>query len=141
MVNPLGTSVIRSVESSLIYMTRNTNGADLNYLSGISYILTSDIKHSLVSKLSIRGPGQNKLRTYRVFKEFYNTETYIALPMPLKHRQALALFRCGIAHLCIETGRYGTNRIPVNERTCYFCDGSVVENEYHALFNCDLYKD
>ena len=32
------------------------------------------------------------------------------------------MFRCGVAPLKIETGRYGANRVPVEERLCETCN-------------------
>ena len=39
----------------------------------------------------------------------------------------------------IETGRYGLNRLPVNERLCDNCN--VLEDEFHVLLKCTLYND
>ena len=36
--------------------------------------------------------GQNKLRTYRIFKSSYETENYCKLLMPVSHRAAFAKF-------------------------------------------------
>lgn len=85
-----------------------------------------------------RGPGLNKLRTYRRFKDCFRTEAYVMAVMSRSHRSALACFRCGTAPLKIETGRY--EGLPVEQRTCLFCDGSV-EDEQHVLIACPLYND
>ena len=58
--------------------------------------------------------------------------------MPHKHRSAFAKFRCGVAPICLETGRY--ERLPVEQRTCFHCEG-LIENEEHILLNCPLYHD
>ena len=39
----------------------------------------------------------------------------------------------------IETGRYGVNRVPVEERLCEACNS--VEDEFHVLMKCPLYMD
>jgi hypothetical protein len=52
------------------------------------------------------GSGGNKLRTYRLFKTEYETELYCTLIMPPCHRTAFSKFRCAVALLRIETGRY-----------------------------------
>ena len=49
--------------------------------------------------------------------------------MPFCHRSALSKFRCGVAPLTIETGRY--INLPVSERTCPFCK-DLVETEMHV---------
>jgi len=42
--------------------------------------------------------------------------------------------------LCIKTGRWTKpNSIPVNERNCLTCD--VIEDEYHFVLECSMYKD
>ena len=87
---------------------------------------------------SVNGTGRNKLRTYKLFKSEYGSEQYCKIILPLKHRSAFAKFRCGVAPLRLETGRY--ENIPENERLCPYCRQSV-EDEFHVLLNCNLYVD
>ena len=75
--------------------------------------------------------GGNKLRTYRSFKNEFITEPYLSIIVHKKYRSAYAKFRCGVAPLKIETGRYGVNRVPVEERLCETCNS--VEDEFHVL--------
>jgi len=86
-----------------------------------------------------RGAGRNKLRTYRKFKHSIYTETYVSAPMSKRPRSALAKFRCGVAPLRLETGRY--TRTPEEERLCSLCDLNEVESEEHCLIRCELYPD
>ena len=58
--------------------------------------------------------------------------------MPLKYRSAFAKFRCWVAPLRIETGRY--EQLEVNDRKCPFCTQDV-ETELHALLKCKEYVD
>ena len=58
--------------------------------------------------------GRHKLRTYGMSKSVCETEVYCKMILPLRHRAALAKFRCGVAPLQIETGRF-ENR-PLEER-------------------------
>ena len=88
------------------------------------------------------GRGGNKLRTYCKFKSNYCVEKYCTLILPKLHRSALCKFRCGVAPLRIETGRY--EGLPVERRICPFCianNESVIENEHHVLFDCYMYND
>ena len=55
-----------------------------------------------------------------------------------QHLSALARFRCRIAAIRIETGRY--EGLPENERICPVCE-NVVEDEYHVLCQCPSYTD
>ncbi len=86
-----------------------------------------------------REAGGNKLRTYKQFKEQYFTEPYVKIVTQKKYRSAYAKFRCGVAPIKIETGRYGLNRVPVEERLCEYCN--VVEDEFHVIMQCSQYDD
>ena len=57
--------------------------------------------------------------------------------LTLKHRSAFAKFRCGVAPIRIETGRY--EGLSIEERICPFC--SNIEDERHVLLDCRVYND
>ena len=89
-----------------------------------------------------------KLRTYKLMKENFIVESYVAYHVPKNYRSILAQLRMGILPLHIETGRYknvfdretGIHRkMNVNERTCNVCKLDIVEDEKHFLFNCNIY--
>ena len=90
---------------------------------------------------AVRGQGRNKLRTYRLFKNDFATESYVQMNMSIAQRRAIAQFRTGVAPLALETGRYiGT---PAEERYCFHCKefgSQVVENEEHVILACPLYN-
>lgn len=67
---------------------------------------------------SRRGNCGNKLRTYKLFKTGFKVEEYCKILLPLNHRSAFAKFRCGVAPIKIETGRYES--LAVEERVCPF---------------------
>ena len=94
-------------------------------------------QQSLNRNGAIRGAGSNKLRTYRLFKAEFGRERYLHLRLPLHYRSALAKFRCGVAPLRLETGRY--ENVPLHERFCFNCD-NCIESESHVLFECPLYE-
>ena len=97
-------------------------------------------KNKVSSNVSIaKYTGGNKLRTYKMFKHSYETEAYVKCHvMSRTRRSALAKFRCGVAPLRIETGRY--EMIPYEERYCFNCTNKI-ESEEHVLLECPLYKD
>ena len=64
-------------------------------------------------------------------------EKYCSLIMSPKHTSALSKFRCGVAPIRIETGRY--ENLKENERICPFCDCD--EDAMHVLIYCNLYAD
>jgi hypothetical protein len=88
--------------------------------------------------VSKTGKGLNKLRTYRLFKSEFITESYCKTILSCKQRGALAKFRSGTAPIRLETGRY--ELLPVSERTCFNCCG-LVEDELHVLIHCPMYED
>ena len=52
----------------------------------------------------------------------------------------MAKFRCGVAPLRIETGRF--ERLSVEDRLCFHCyGGGLVEDELHVITVCPFYQD
>ena len=86
---------------------------------------------------AIRGNGRNKLRTYRLFKTDFEVESYCKIRLPIAHRSAFAKFRCGVAPLKIETGRY--EGLAENDRLCPFCRNDL-EDESHVILKCAMYQ-
>ena len=74
-------------------------------------------------------------------KNEFGTEKYVELFMPKKYRSALCKFRCGVAPIRIETGRY--ERLNVIDRICSICDNhdNEIEDEKHVIMKCTLYGD
>ena len=92
----------------------------------------TDQWNKVVNKESAkRGIGGNKLRTYKLFKQRYETELYATNIYDKGHRSALAKFRSGTAPIRLETGRY--EGLSIEERLCQVCDMHVVEDEKHVL--------
>ena len=61
--------------------------------------------------------------TYCKFKSEFQTEKYFKIIMPPKHRYALAKFRCGVAPLKLDIGRYENiqlqdRKCPLNRKKC-----------------------
>jgi hypothetical protein len=79
-----------------------------------------------------------KLRTYKLLKNQYNVEKYVELNIPKNVRSAMAMFRCGVLPLRIETGRYKSE--PIEDRICVFCNLNEIETEKHFLLHCPLYN-
>jgi hypothetical protein len=83
-----------------------------------------------------RPAGGNKLRRYSQFKTEFVVEPYVKHVLTVQHRSALAKFRCGVAPIRLETGRY--EGLAVEERTCFNCIDKV-EDEVHVLLQCPVY--
>ena len=96
-----------------------------------------DGNQTITSDVGSSRKGGNKLRTYSLFKSSFCVEKYCTLIMPTSHRAAFSKFRCGVAPIRIETGRY--EGLPTYDLICPFCN--LVEDEMHVLMDCDLYAD
>ena len=85
-----------------------------------------------------QGTGKNKLRLYRCFKNDYMTENYVTCMMPRGHRAAFSKFRCGVAPIRVETGRY--ERLALEDRHYFNCSNQV-EDEERVLLHCPIYQE
>ena len=74
----------------------------------------------------------------KTFKSTFKAEPYIKnRAITRNERSALAKFRCGVAPLKIETGRY--KGIVLEQRTC--CNSkTMVEDETYVLLQCPSYN-
>ena len=78
-----------------------------------------------------------KLRTYRKIKLDNSTEHYVKYITNRKKRSLIPQLRLGTLPINIETGRHRKEEL--KNRTCPKCT-TCVENEYHFLLECSLYK-
>lgn len=83
--------------------------------------------------------NSSKLSTYRSIKTKVGTELYLEHVTNSKHRSELAKFRCSAHQLAVEEGRY--RNIERQNRLCVHCKMSVIEDEYHFLLICPLYRE
>ena len=101
---------------------------------------TSKWKNELNRVSAHRGPGNNKLRTYRKFKDSFEVEPYVLILMPKFYRSALARFRAGVALIRIDTGRFEHGYTPEDQCICLLCQTDV-ESEKHVILSCPVYED
>jgi hypothetical protein len=78
-------------------------------------ISTTDWLNVVNLECRLKRTEGNKLRTYKLFKNKFETVAYCTAVMPRTHRAAYAKCRCGVAPIRLETGRY--ERIPAKEDT------------------------
>ena len=123
---------------STVLRNANTRSILCSFGHELSQLQLTQWTEKLNAPVAVRGEmfGGNKLRT---FKNEFITEPYLSIIVHKKYRSAYAKIRCGVAPLKIETGRYGVNRVPVEERLCETCNS--VEDEFHVLMKCPLYRD
>jgi len=70
----------------------------------------------------------------------FKFQSYLNVSKITKFRVSMSRLRLSAHRLCIETGRWTKPySIPVNERKCLTCN--VIEDEYHFVLECFMYKD
>lgn len=82
-----------------------------------------------------------KLDFYKNIKENYVAEQYLETINNFNQRRQYTKFRLSNHQLKIETGRYGKQMIPVENRLCLFCDDNKIETEEHMFLKCTFYSD
>ena len=90
-------------------------------------------------KMDINNNG--KLTLYKELKNSFCYEKYLDI-LSIKQRREITKIRISAHSLCIETGR--SMNIVRNERFCKYClsnNSRLVEDEYHFLIECPLYRD
>ena len=83
--------------------------------------------------------NSRRLDSYCIYKQEFKMETYLDQIKINKYRIALSKFRLSSHNLEIETGRHGN--IPRADRKCKKCNSDVIEDEYHFLLVCPLYRE
>jgi len=77
--------------------------------------------------------------TYCIFKHTFNLEPYLDSITNKRFIITLSRFRLSSHKLEIERGRY--HNIDRENSICTFCNSKAIENEYHFLLICPLYRD
>ena len=83
--------------------------------------------------------NSRRLNTYCIFKHTFNLEPYLDNITNKRFRIALSRFRLSSHKLEIQRGRYHT--IDSENRICEICNLKAIENEYHFVLVCPLYRD
>ena len=121
---------VKFKEINMEYLCNTDTIIDKNMIKCIENINFCKYKEKWLSDLM--KSERSKLRTYRLFKQEFCTEKYLCCNMPGKYKSAYAKFRCGVAPLKIETGRY--EALLVENRLCFndTCIGNnMIESEKH----------
>ena len=85
----------------------------------------------------------SRARFYRVVKPQHQLSKYLQCVTCKPHRMALSRFIMSSHCLCVETGRWRRpDPIPYERkrRYCASCRNKI-EDEYHMLFECELYDE
>ena len=118
---------------------------DLNYdfsrNSLSDSIVNRDIgimKNKYVSYWNRTLQQSQKLSFYCTIKDACSPSPYLVLARKNPSRKALVSFRISSHQLRIETGRY--EKIPRDDRICYFCTRNKIEDKNHFLLDCKAYS-
>ena len=84
--------------------------------------------------------ASQKADVYCIIKSDNNLEIgkYITVVKNNCHRITLTRIRCSAHKLMIEEGRY--RNIDRNQRVCTKCNMNVIENEFHFVLVCPIYR-
>jgi hypothetical protein len=97
-------------------------------------------KDKLKSELCrIKQNNSGKLRFYCKIVGDFELQRYLKLNISKDLKLMLTKLRVSAHSLAIETGRYGTTKIPADQRFCKFFPTNV-EDEVHFLFQCPQYN-
>ena len=77
--------------------------------------------------------------SYCIFKHEFALEKYLSLQIENKYKVALTRFRTSSHDLFLETRRY--DRTDRNLRICKSCNMSKIEDEFHFLLVCPMYRE
>ena len=89
-------------------------------------------------KLGNDGIDHNKLRFYRTLKSSFTPEPYITKVLNKSQRAWLTRYRVSaVPTLGIEAGRYTRPVTPVTSRICKYCTSNKIDDEKHAILECD----
>ena len=80
------------------------------------------------------------LQLYKTCKTTLSYENYLDM-IPKNYRFFITRMRMSAHELRIQTGRYGQNRLPRNERYCLCCNNNDIEDEYHFILICPCFLD
>ena len=83
--------------------------------------------------------NSRRQNTYCIFKHTFNLEPYLDIITNKRLRSALRRYRLSSHKLKIERGRY--HNIDRKNRICKYCNLKAIENEYHFLLVCPLYRN
>ena len=141
-----GCTLLKMREQLNIFMNTRPHGNCNAFYSSFKTNLKNSFNtywHKLLyTDISTSGKeGGNKLRTYRKFKTAIYFEKYLYINNTEK-RKKIAQLRISAHKLKIETSRFTNKNIykPPELRLCENCNLGKIEDEYHFMLECPLYK-
>ena len=124
-------SMLESLGLSNLWLYQDQNEINLNQIKQQNFDQYYQSWYSAIN-------NSQRLISYSRYKHTFTLEPYLDNIHERKFQTALTRFRLSSHNLEIEIGRY--QNIPREERLCKFCTSNVIENEYHFLLICPLYR-
>ena len=78
---------------------------------------------------------------YKYIKPEFCYSFYLEKCIPRNFRVNLTRLRLSSHSLRVETGRYGSNRIPRSDRKCLCCNSGRIEDEFHFVLECEAFRN
>ena len=124
-------------EYGLSYVFNNSDGIDVKLFPKLFKRRVTDCFKQDWNASIGRSPI---LEEYRHFKSGINYESYLDI-LPYDLRFYFTRIRISAHSLRIQTGRFGNNYVPRNERFCNCCNTRDIEDVYHFILICPLYDE
>ncbi len=118
----------------------NVNKVMSDIDQAVKGLLESKRRADINSEINHTGRGRNKLCTYRLFKHSFGKSHYLKdTHLTCAQCIAMAKMKCGVAPICLETGRY--EGLTEQERICPVCNIDEIESKIHVIIFYPLYND
>ncbi len=110
----------------------NVNKVMSDIDQAVKHLLENKWRTDINSEISHIGRGRNKLRIYRLFKHSFGPSDYLTnIHLTPAHYSVMPKMRCGVAPVCLETGRY--EGLTEQERLHPVCDINEIESDIHVM--------
>jgi hypothetical protein len=104
-----------------------------------SHVLKTRLIDNLITECRIRMDNSPNLNLFRELKEGLELSGYLMKINYFKHRQIISKIKMSSHCLNIEYGRH--RNIERQNRLCELCDKLTIEDEFHFVLECNIFKD
>ena len=127
-------SLLDSIGMSYIWYNQNVNNIN-------SFICEASCKIKDISKQNntLLIERSTKCQFYKHITDTFCLQNYLTKSLTYKVKTAICKLRCSAHKLSIEQGRYMS--VERNQRLCLMCNLSDIEDEFHFILKCPIYKD
>ena len=127
-------SLLDSIGMSYIWYNQNVNNIN-------SFICEASCKIKDIFKQNntLLIERSTKCQFYKHLTDTFCLQNFLTKSLTCKVKTAICKIRCSAHKLSIEQGRYMS--VERNQRLCLMCNLSDIEDEFHFILKCPLYKD